>query len=393
MTTTRRRGWTAGSMYGLSLATSAFALWLQVTAEQGRVDDAWGFAGMEGLLALAFGTVGFVILRRTSNPTGWIFSVMGIGAALQYLAEEYSSAALAPTADLEGVVYIAWIAEWIWVPLIASAGLLLLVFPDHRIEARSARVIAAIGGVCSALTLFAAAFLSPTVETFGTRNPFAINDDAGLYEMLFSIFATAMMVSLLAAAISLIGRLRRATGIRKQQLKWFAYAAVLASIGNIFGALPATMRAGSKFAILGLMLMAVAAGRAILRYRLYDIDVIVNRALVYGASTTLIVGIYVAVVFAFQQAVRPITQESDIAIAASTLFVAALFRPLRDRVQRFVDRRFYRSKYNASSTLAAFGGSLRNQVELDALRRDLLDVVGQTVQPAHASLWLKAGSQ
>jgi hypothetical protein len=379
-------------MYGVSLATSSFALWLQITADQGKVDDAWGFAGMEGLLALAFGTVGFVILRRTSNPAGWIFSVMGIGGALQYLAEEYSSAALAPNADLAGVIYIAWIAEWIWVPLIASAGLLLLVFPDDRIEARSARTIAAIGGVFTVLTLFAAAFLSPTVATFGTRNPFALNHNASLYDGAFSIFATLMMVSLLAAAISLIGRLRRASGIRKQQLKWFAYAAVLASIGNIFGSIPATMKTGSKFAIAGLILMAMAAGRAILRYRLYDIDVIVNRALVYGASTTAIVAIYIAVVFGFQRALAPFTRESDIAIAASTLLVAALFRPLRDRVQRFVDHRFYRSKYNAVSTLAAFGGRLREQIELDALHRDLLDVVGQTVQPAHASLWLKAGS-
>ncbi len=178
-------------------------------------------------------------------------------------------------------------------------------------------------------------------------------------------------------------------------MKWFTYAAVMTVVGFVLlGVLDAV--AGIRFDIgyFGItLLMPVAAAIAILRYRLYDIDVVINRTLVYVALTAILGLVYIGSIFVFQRALSPLTAESDLAIAGSTLAVAALFRPLRARVQRFIDRRFYRSKYDAQQTLDGFSERLRDEVDLDALGAHLQAVVARTVRPAHASLWLREESR
>ena len=377
-------------LFVITITLTAAAAWLHLTrADRLTNPDQWGLPGFEGILAVSTALIGLLIARRTSNPTGWIFTIMGLGSGGQYLTEEYSSAALAAGAALPGAYTTAWVAEWIWVPMVGSIGLLLLVFPDDRIESRPGRAIASMLALGSFASFFSAAFLSPMVATWDVPNPYSIGNDQGFADVVFSIAAMVMMLSIVAAAIRLAARLRRATGVRRQQLKWFAYAAVFASISMVFSAIPATLAVGSKFAVFGIIGIAFASGIAVLKYRLYDIDVVINRTLVYATLTAVLAVMYVGLVFAFQAIMSPFTAESDLAIAASTLGVAALFRPVRSRVQDFIDRRFYRRKFDAEQTVAEFSVRLRDEVELSAVTSQLTGVVRDTMQPAHVSLWLR----
>jgi hypothetical protein len=193
-----------------------------------------------------------------------------------------------------------------------------------------------------------------------------------------------LILSLIASATSLVLRFRRSHGIERQQIKWVAAASVVLVVSFLM------WEVWEGMAPLGILTMVVAAGIAILRYRLYDIDVVINRTLVYGALTATLALAYLGGVLLLQLALRPLTESSNLAIAGSTLGVAALFRPARARIQEVVDRRFYRRKYDAQRTLEAFSTRLRDQLDLGALHSELSAVVSETLQPAHVSLWLRA---
>jgi hypothetical protein len=217
-------------------------------------------------------------------------------------------------------------------------------------------------------------------------------DAVGALEAIGFAGAVVVLLMTIAAPVSLVGRLRRARGEERQQLTWMAYAGVLLAAGAALtipldgqGILPALIQA----LVLG-PIVAIAAGIAMLRHRLYDIHVVINRTLVYGGLTATLVGAYLAVVLLLQLALSPLTEQSDLAIAGSTLAVAGLFRPARRRIQQLVDRRFYRHRYDAAITLERFGGRLRDQVDLEALGGELRGVVTETMQPAHVSLWVRA---
>lgn len=385
-----RRGRLAMVLFATTIALTAAAAWLHLTAERTTIADEWGLPGAEGILAVGTALVGVLIARRTSNPTGWIFTTMGLGSAAQYLTEEYSKAALAAGASLPGPATAAWVAEWIWVPLVGSVGLLLLVFPDDRIESRPGRVIASFLVVGAFTSFLAAAFLSPMVATWDVPNPYHfVGTDQEQADAVFIVAVLVMMLSAVAAAVRLIVRLRHATGIRRQQLKWFAYAAVFASISMVFSALPATTEVASKFTVFGIISIAVASAIAVLKYRLYDIDLVINRTLVYATLTAVLGAMYIGLVFGFQAILSPFTAQSDLAIAGSTLAVAALFRPVRTRVQDFIDKRFYRQKFDAQRTVDEFSSHLRDEVDLAAVSTRLVDVVNDTMRPVHASIWLR----
>ncbi|MDQ3963815.1 MAG: hypothetical protein M3277_07895 [Actinomycetota bacterium] len=371
-----------------SALLSIAALGISLSRHNPNFRDEWGLPGFEGVLALSFASVGFIVMKRSSNPIGWIFTWMGFLSGVQYLVEEYGQAGLIPGSRLPGAIEVAWVAEWIWVPLIAGIGLLLLIFPDEQLRLRRDRVILGAIAITGFGAFVSTAFLAPMIQTFLVPNPFAMNNDTSLYDTIFNLTVSSMMLSIVAAAGSLFVRLIRSQGVRRQQLKWFSYAAVFASISLVFGAIPATSEVGSKFAVGGLIMISVACGVAILRYRLYDIDVIINRTLVYGALTAALLACYLLIVVTLSRVLDPVTRDSDIAVAASTLAVAALFRPLRTRVQGFIDRRFYRSKYDAARSLDAFGARLRHEIDVDAVRTDVLGVVGETLQPRHASIWI-----
>jgi hypothetical protein len=205
--------------------------------------------------------------------------------------------------------------------------------------------------------------------------------------MAFAVFLFVNFALLALSAVSLVLRLRRATGVKRQQLKWFVYAVALFAL--VFP--PSVIVFGDGRLIVFLLpLVPASAGIAILRYRLFDIDILINRTLVYGSLTALLAATYLGGVVGLQSVLRALTgQKSQLAVVASTLAIAALFSPLRRRVQAFVDRRFYRRKYDAAKTLEAFNARLREETDLQALSNDLVGVARSTMQPSHASLWLR----
>jgi type III secretory pathway component EscS len=286
---------------------------------------------------------------------------------------------------------------------------LILLFPDGRLPSRRWRPLAWISGA-AILSVSAGSALTPgPVEGFpGIDNPFGLEKYPWVADAAQSL-VLLLPVCILASVVSLVLRFLRARGEEREQIKWLAFAASILGLGfssyvipgNILpddagGADPLWQNLLEDAVTLSFAGIPMAVGIAVLRHRLYDIDLIINRALVYVSLTVLLAAVYAGGVVGLQAALRSLTgQESTLAVVASTLAIAALFGPLRRRVQAFVDRRFYRRKYDAAKTLDAFSVRLRDETRLDALSDDLVGVVTRTVQPAHASLWLRpeAGSE
>lgn len=363
---------------------------------------------MIAALSVAFSAVGATIASyRPKNPIGWIFCAAALFQGLSICGIEYAKYALVTEpGSLPLGAAASWLGQWIWAP---GLGLILvylpLLFPDGRPPSRRWGWAGWLGGLSIGLiAVMAASLLWPE------RGPALVRPEGpaeeGTPHVLFVVFefvAFPMMLAAgLAAMASLLVRFRRARGDERQQIKWFACACAL-TFAFVFVSQALRDAEGGLLevglAAVGLILVPsipVATGVAVLKYRLYDIDLIINRALVYGALTATLALSYLGSVVTLQYVLRALTgQESQLAVVASTLAIAALFVPLRRRVQAFVDRRFYRSKYDARKTLAAFSARLRDETDLDVLGADLVEVVTRTVQPAYASLWLRpeAGSK
>jgi hypothetical protein len=351
-------------------------------------------------VAIAFAAVGAVILlRRPQNPVGWLFVGLGTLIAFSAFAQQFAVyAVIGRSSPLTGGAAAAWLQSWsILSSLTSGVGMLLLLFPDGRLLSRRWRRVAV--GVGAGFALFAVGYL---VDPGNLRspfssvdNPFGIGDADAIASVLIPIGFLVSVLSILAAALSLVLRFRRAGGAEREQIKWLAFAGAALAV-SIFVVIALdksdTGRAiASTFLVLALVGIPAAAGMAILRYRLYEIDVVINRTLVYGSLTALLAASYLGFVLLLELALRPLTGGSGLAVALSTLAVAALFRPARNRIQAIVDRRFYRHKYDAERTLAAFASRLRDEVDLDALRAELTAVVAETMQPAHVWLWLRDG--
>lgn len=238
----------------------------------------------------------------------------------------------------------------------------------------------------------------PLPQTPQFNNPFGVGDpsSAESFEAVGAAGLALLLAATVASAVGLVLRFRRATGDERQQLKWLAFAAVHLAIGFLFTALGQVVVGETNITDLGVIiaipLIPIAIAVAILKYRLYDVDLVINRTLVYGLLTALLVGVYAVIAVSLGAAVRTVAgqENNSIVIAASTLAVAALFGPARRRIQGFIDRRFYRRKYDAARTLEIFSARLREQVDLDSLARELVGVVRSTMQPSHVSLWLRS---
>jgi len=267
----------------------------------------------------------------------------------------------------------------------------LLRFPDGRLLSPRLRGVEWCAGVTAPdLASFMALRPGPLQSAPFADNPFAV-DQPVLLGALIGL-ATIGFVTNGVTALSVIARFRRSFGIERLQLKWLAFSVLpLAATGIASAVLPDKI--GQVLYVLLALFVPIAIGIAILRYRLYDIDVLINRALVYGATTAMIGVAFFAGIVVLQAILRPLTSGSEVAVAASTLLSFALFQPLRHRIQGVVDRRFFRSRYDAVRILDAFSSRLRDEVDLDAVRTDLLDAVHQTVRPAHANVWLRAGAR
>jgi hypothetical protein len=350
------------------------------------------------LVQLGAATAGAVVASRLPhNPIGWIFLTLGAGLALAFAANGYSEVGLASeSGPLPLDEYAAWVSAWLFLPVVFGPTLLLLLlFPTGRPISRAwlslMRVLVAVLAVATVALAFKPGMVGPEDEQ--VANPMAAPGALGeLLELLDAVTNVLAVPAFACGVAAIVVRFRRSRGIERQQLKWFALAAAFVGAGLASSiVVPGGIAADLAFLVgmLALAALPVAAGMAILRHHLYDIDVVINRTLVYGALTATLAAAYLASVLLLQLALSPLTEQSDLAIAGSTLAVAALFRPARARIQHAVDRRFYRRRYDAARTLEGFGSRLRDRVELDSLSDELRAVVAETMQPAHVSLWLR----
>jgi hypothetical protein len=346
--------------------------------------------------ALLFPLVGLIVVaRRPDHLVGWLFGAIGVLWTTGTLAAGYSTYAVVTEPGALGGWLAAWYGEWFWIVFwFLTLVVTPMVFPTgHSLSRRWGVVLRSSLAVAAVCTVIAA--MDPALEILGTKievdNPLgtalgADPDDTALGLIMFPL----MLGSAAGAATSLVLRFRRSRGDERQQLKWFTFAAViLVFLFLVNAVVEDTLNA---LFVAALALVPTAAGIAILKYRLYDIDVLINRTLVYGGLTAVLGGLYLASVVALQLILRPVTSDSDLAVAASTLAVAGLFRPVRARVQALIDRRFYRRKYDAARSLERISARLRDEVDLDAVSGDVMGALAETMQPSHASLWLVARS-
>jgi hypothetical protein len=346
-------------------------------------------------IAVVFAAVGVLIAaRQPGNAIGWIFLAAGVAAGLGALSHSIAQYWVDGNGGPEALAKAAaWYGELSWIPFILMpATFLLLLFPDGHLLSRRWRGVAWCAAAGMAGTFVGSGLQPGQIPDFPEiRNPIAV--DHPLVDLLEGLSALALLIGIVGSSISLIVRFRRSRGEQRQQMKWLALAGALVAVTIPIAILVYDVigeTAANAWIMLSVLGLPAATGVAILRYRLYDIDVVINRTLVYGALTATLALAYLGGVLLLELALRPLTESSNLAIAGSTLAVAALFRPARGRIQGAVDRRFYRRKYDAARTLERFGTRLRDEVDLDALGSELRAVVADTMQPASVSLWLRA---
>jgi hypothetical protein len=394
----RTAAWLAWGLCALSLASTVLGLVLlalNLSQPSTHTYDTW----LDNTLnAVCFSTVGALVAsRRPENPVGWLLCLFALSESIQLFSAEYAIYALLSRPNsLPAGEAMAWTSCWILPIIIGLSVFYLLLFPTGLLPSRGWRPLAWLTVAFVLVGVISGAFSSGPVEGLGPiRNPLGIDGFPNAHGAVLDIMAAVLLV---AAAASVFIRLRRAIGAERQQIKWFAYAAAATVMGLFLAYVIPTLidtppwfeRAGYAVLIAVIPSLPISMGIAILRYRLYDIDIIINRTLVYGSLSVTLVALYFGGIVLLQRVFVLFTgQQSTLAVVASTLLIAAMFNPLRRRIQSFIDRRFYRSKYDARKTLEAFSVKLRDVTELNALSDDLVGVVAETMQPAHVSLWLR----
>jgi hypothetical protein len=395
---TRTGAWLAWSLAALSVIMFVAGMALHVLARSMDSVGEWSTLGAVGrvlgfLPFLAFPLVGALIAStRPRNWVGWILLADGLLWTFGSVLDSYRIYGLARPGSVPFQVAVHALSQWLWVPAVGLfAVYLILLFPDGRLPSRRWRPLAWFSGAVMVLL------------SAGIGKPFGLEQYPWVSEA-FPVVLALLPLCILASAVSLVLRYRRAGSEVREQIKWVAFAALFVGVQFVIdvGAsvllvpMTASGREPPWLALLdqvGFFMFAgvpIAVGIAVLKYRLYDIDVIINRALVYGSLTATLVALYFGGIVVLQRLFVALTgQQSTLAVVASTLAIAALFNPLRRRIQGFVDRRFYRRKYDASKTLEAFSAKLRDATDLESLSGDLKAVVGETMQPAHVSLWLR----
>lgn len=386
----RASAWIAWSVVGLSVALYGLFVFLLILVRanhQVNVDQYWGAAAV---VALVFPAVGAIIVsRQPGNALGWIFCALGISGAIGESSGAYvMHAALAgPVTPL--VAAVAWVGSLTGNVSFISLVFVPLLFPDGRPPSRRWRPVVWLIAAAIALVAGSFAFMPGPLNDFHSiTNPLGIESIRPILEFLSVAAGPIGLFCVIASVASLVVRFWHSRGDEREQLKWFTYAIALGLLSLVLnGIFP-----GLAWLIggLGTAALPIAIGIAILKYRLYDIEIIINRTLVYGLLTVSLALAYFGGVVLLQYVFRALAGgNSQLAIVATTLAIAALFGPFKRRIQDLIDRRFYRRKYDGKKTLEAFGARLRNETDLDTLSQDLVGVVKDTVQPAHASLWLR----
>jgi hypothetical protein len=393
----------AWSLWGLSLTLTVVALLLlalNLSHPPTHIFDTW----LDNTLnAVFFSTVGAIVAyRRPENPVGWLLCLYGLAQSIYHFSAQYAIyALLAQPNSLPAGEAMAWVYSWLLPIIIGLSVFVILLFPTGRLPSGRWRWVTWPTVAFVLVGAISDAFSPGRVDGLGPiRNPLGIEGFSNVYNSI--LYNLVPLFLLIAAASSVFVRLRRATGVERQQIKWFAYAAAATVIGLVLAYVipevidvpPWFERIGYAILLVLIPAIPISIGIAILRYRLYDIDLIINRTLVYGLLTLTLLLVYFGAIILLQRVFVALTgQESTLAVVVSTLAIAALFNPLRRRIQSFVDRRFYRNKYDAAKTLEDFSAELRDETNLDALRDDLVRVVRETMQPAYVSLWLRPDSE
>jgi hypothetical protein len=394
---------------------TALVLWLNSgvlgwLTRSAHTDNGWGESSFAveiafGLILATFPLVGLLIaLRRPETPIGWLLLAIGIFWGIAGMTSYADYGIVVHPGSLPGAALVASIAGHMWAPPIGLMGtFLLLVFPDGRLPGPRWRWVAYLSAFAIAGTSVVLLVTPGTMGDNGypdTINPLGI-------EALHGVIGSAQIIMLLlpvmmvASAAGLVVRFRRSHGVERQQIKWLA-AAAAAVAATYLVAMAASLltpasvsgsewvTASQNLALLSFGLIPVAIGIAVLRYRLYEIDVIIRKTLVYAVLIGALALVYLGGISLIGWALRDVAgQSSALAVTLSTLAVAAAFQPLRHRIQLTVDRRFFRQTYDAQRTLDAFNGRLREQVDLDSLQNEVLGVARQTLQPGNATLWLR----
>jgi hypothetical protein len=392
--TAARLGW---SLFGLSALLLGVAFVLNLGRPQHADLNRTTGELLGQLVFVLFGWFGALIVwRRPSHPIGWLLCAFGLANGLAAFAAEYAIYGLVShPGAAPGAGALAWVTSWLFAVNLALLTALLLLFPSGRPPSPRWRWVLGLTSVGNGLVVIGALALWPRrgAALLQTNGP----APAGVLAELGNAGFWAALAALLAAGASLVVRFRRARGVERQQLKWLLYAVVIAILGTPLLSLAPSRTPELAVDLASALLIAlipVAVGLAILRYRLYDIDRLINRTLVYGLLTALLAGVYALVVLVPGQLFGGLgTNQPSWAVAVATLAVAALFRPARRRIQQVVDRRFNRRKYDAAKTIEAFSARLREELDLDALSTELLAVVDQTMQPTQASLWLRPSTR
>jgi hypothetical protein len=413
----RTAAWLAWALAGLSVAMFVASVVLDVLLRSAHSPKAWITVGSVGDMLvfvsfLVFPVVGALIAsRHPRNPIGWICLADGLLWMLLGVIDSYYRYGIGNPGTLPYPVAIGTLAnQWLWMPTVGLLGIyLLLLFPDGRVPSKRWRPLAWFAGVMIVLLSVTEGLApGPLENQGGVRNPFGVEALPWLVDASY-VLLPLLPLCILASAVSLVLRYRRSGGEVRQQIKWIAFVAMFAGLvyliamvsqlflaqvmvgeGGRLPPLPLWFELLTSVAVLGFAGVPVAIGFAVLKYRLYSIDLLINRTLVYGSLTATLVAFYIGAIVLLQGVFVALTgQQSTLAVVASTLLIAALFNPLRRRIQSFIDRRFYRRKYDAAKTLATFNSRLREETDLDSLSNEVLGVVRETMQPEHASLWLR----
>jgi hypothetical protein len=386
--------WSAWVLCILSVTLAVASVALATFNDESPVELVANHHAIGILDALVLPLVGaLIVVRDRRHLLAWLFIVDGVFLAVFNLTQQYAPLALGLTSRqrwLPGGDLASWLASWTNVPgIVVSVVFLVLLFPDGRLPSRRWWPL----GLAAAVTVVVPTTIL-AVGYWPLRGPSLVTQEGSVPPLVDAMFGIAFQGALLLGAISiaaLVLRFRRAGAVQRQQIKWFAYGATLSIPLSLF---PEADPYGPYLELLGTVLLLAGLGIGILRYRLWDIDLLVNRTLVYGLLTVLLGAVYAGLVLALGQLFGGIGDETPSwAVAGATLAVAALFQPARRHIQQAVDRRFNRRKYNAAKTIELFSARLRDQVDLGTLSAELLAAVDQTMQPTAAYLWLRPTAQ
>jgi hypothetical protein len=394
-----RSRWASFGVWGLSLSLAAAAVVLFSLSRHVSLGPRWGPRGFVLVFAFMISTMGLVVTtRRPHNRIGWLYAASGLLCGIQAFGEEYAAyALLARSGALPGGVWSAWLQNWIWVPVVGIYLVLVpLLLPEGRLLSRRWRLAAWYAVLATgALAFFFATQPGRLPNFYPVVNPLGVTAWGPLWSQLLVAAFYVMAGATGVAVASLVVRVRQASPVERQQLKWVAFAGAWGAAGMLASVVAGTDSWVSEVLVIGGILgMHAATALAILRYRLYDIDVILRRTLVYAVLTTALAVIYLGCVLVLQALALGLTgrRQSQLATVLSTLAIAGLAAPVRARVQQAIDRRFYRRKYDAARALARFGQVARGDVhgDLDRLSGEILAVVDETLQPASVSLWVRS---